>query len=71
MSVTLSKFNGINNRAIENRLPEGALRECVDFNIDDGGILSHRDGYTLKINGEFTSLWSDSLCCFAANAGIY
>ena len=69
MSITLSNFSGINNQASEDRLPEGFLRDCVDFNIDNSGVLSQREGYVLKDNGEFTTLWSDGLRCFAVKNG--
>jgi len=63
--INLSGFTGINNVANDNRLPAGYLTECVNFNIDNSGILSQRVGYVEKIAGEFTALWSDGLRCFA------
>jgi len=69
MTITLSGFAGINNVANDNRLPAGYLTECVNFNIDNSGIISQRGGYVEKIAGEFTALWSDGLRCFAVKDG--
>lgn len=68
-NIALSSFKGINNKANETRLPDGYLRECVDFVINNSGVLTQREGYTLKISGEFTALWSDGLRCFAVRNG--
>lgn len=69
MTITLSDFKGISNKANINRLPEQYLSECVNFNIDNSGILSQRGGYSEKTSGEFTALWSDEARCFAVKDG--
>jgi len=57
------------NQQHSQRLLAGYLRECVNFNIDNSGILSQRGGYVEKIAGEFTALWSDKSRCFAVKDG--
>jgi len=59
MTITLSNFKGIDNIANESRLPDGFLRECVDFIITNSGTVEQKTGYQLKNGGVFTSLWSD------------
>lgn len=51
--ITLSNFKGINNTADINALPQGYLKECVDFDINASGILTQREGYTIKDAGAF------------------
>lgn len=67
--ITLSNFKGINNKVDPNRQPVDYLRECVDFSIDNSGLLSQRPGYVLKVDGIVTTLWSDNKRCFAVIDG--
>src|SRR5574343_701176 len=63
--TSLSAFKGINNVANENKVPDGYLRECVDFSIDNSTYCSQRPGFSKKISGNVTSLYSDGTRCFA------
>lgn len=69
MNITLSSFKGINNIASEYSLPDGYLRECVDFDINDGGKLYQRDGYFLQNNAVFICIGGDDKRCFAVKDG--
>lgn len=56
-SVTL-KFNaGLNNRARETALPEGALRQCTNLDVTNEGTLRVRDGLRLWLSGAWHSLY--------------
>jgi hypothetical protein len=67
--TVLSDFKGINNIASVNRMPNGYLTECVNLNINNSGILGQRSGFSEKLAGEFSAIWSDSLRCFAVKNG--
>jgi hypothetical protein len=69
MSITLLSFNGINNKAGNENLPDGFMRQMVNFNVDNSGISVQRFGYAKKISGEVTALWSDNIRCFAVIDG--
>lgn len=79
--ITLSNFKGINNTANINRLPDGYVRECVDFDVNKNGMLTQKKGYTNKANGTFSCIGGDDKRCFAVrnndlvevieNAGTY
>jgi len=40
--ITLSYGKGINNVSNKNRLPDGFLRECVDFDVNNNGMVMQR-----------------------------
>lgn len=63
--IVLSSFKGINNTANINALPEGYLRECVDFDVNKNGMLTQRHGYTNKDAGVFSCIGGDDKRCFA------
>lgn len=68
-TTRLENFTGINNRASDNKMPAGALRECVNFDLDVNGLLHQRNGYFGKIEGVFTRVWSDNKRCFGVMDG--
>ena len=63
--ITLSDFKGINNTANINRIPQGFLRECVDFDVNKNGMLTQKQGYTNKDAGTFSCIGGDDKRCFA------
>lgn len=79
--ITLSDFKGINNTTNINRIPQGFLRECVDFDVNKNGMLTQKQGYTNKDAGTFSCIGGDDKRCFAVknnnlvevteNAGAY
>lgn len=59
-TVTLEVWTGLDNKRPETRIPEGFLAEATNVDIDSGGMLRLRKGYTKIIAGtKAHSLWSD------------
>ena len=46
-------------------MPEGYLRECVDFDVNKNGMLTQKQGYTNKDAGTFSCIGGDDKRCFA------
>jgi ligand-binding sensor domain-containing protein len=79
--ITLRNFKGINNASDINKIPDGYLRECVDFDINANGLLTQRAGRVSKDTATYNCIGGDDKRCFAVrnsnlvevteSAGIY
>lgn len=59
-TITLETWQGLGNKHPDTRIPEGFLAEATNVDIDAGGMLRLRKGYTNVIAGTSAhSLWSD------------
>jgi len=63
--MDLSNFKGIDNVTKTDRLPDGYLRECIDFDINKSGELTQRAGYTSKDTATYSCIGGDDKRCFA------
>jgi len=68
-TIRLSDFKGMHNKSSENKMPEGYLREIINMNVDDGGLVSQRGGFVEKDDGYFTCIYSDNARCFCVRNG--
>lgn len=68
-TIRLSDFKGMHNKSSENKMPDGYLREIVNMNVDDGGLVSQRGGFIEKDDGYYTCIYSDNARCFAVRNG--
>jgi hypothetical protein len=59
-TINLSSFKGLSNVHRPEDTPEGYLTTANNVDINKIGTIAKRKGYTLKLNGNVTSLWSSS-----------
>jgi hypothetical protein len=71
--ITINRFSGINNQIDPVRMEWGGgsmpLVAAVNCDIDDSGMISLREGYTLSASGNIHSLWSDGSVCLFKSGG--
>lgn len=70
-TITLKAFKGLNNISRPEDMSEGYLTTANNIDINKVGTLAKRKGYTLKISGNVTSIWSSTngLGCYAVLDG--
>lgn len=69
MTIRLSDFKGIDNKAHQSKMPEGYLVEAVDCYIENNLMLVKREGYKQIDTAIFSCIWSDGDRCFAVRNG--
>ena len=68
---TYQGFRGINNRDPETRLAVDELREALNIDLDNTGLVRRRQGYTVVNAGEAHSLWGHGdLCLFVRGSEL-
>lgn len=71
-TITLDNFSGINNVALPERTDPKYLKEADNVDITKDGAIIKRPGYTLKIAGDYHSLFESSIGTFVvSNGAIY
>lgn len=73
-TVTYSEFAGLRNDRPVERFEHGDLAVSANADIDNSGMLSRRDGYTLKTSGAKHSLWTDdtkTIGLYVAGTSLY
>lgn len=63
--ITINTSKGINNATDVNKLPDGFVRECIDFDVNSNGLLTQRAGYTSKDTATYSCIGGDDKRCFA------
>ena len=63
--ITINSSKGINNATDVNKLPDGFVRECIDFNINKSDLRTQRVGYTSKDTATYSCIGGDDKRCFA------
>ena len=58
-TVEITKFSGLNNVLPPERTPIDFLKEASNIDIDKSGGVHKRPGYTLKLLGDFHSVWGE------------
>ena len=58
--MELKQFSGLANKTTQESLPDGALVEALNVDIDDAGKLRRRRGSKLASTGGFHSLYAES-----------
>ena len=58
--MELKQFSGLANKTTQESLPDGALVEALNVDIDDAGKLRRRRGSELASSGGFHSLYAES-----------
>lgn len=53
-------FKGLNNRALDASLPDGALRTAINIDLDNQGAVRTRQGARLVTSGSCHSFWGHS-----------
>ncbi len=64
-TTEIKSFSGINNVLSPERTDPKYLKEAMNVDVDKSGGLKKRKGYSIKIAGNVTSLWSEGVDCIA------
>lgn len=68
-TVEVTSFAGLNNVLPPERTPNEFLKVAENIDIDKSGGIHKRPGYSLKLSGNFHSLWGDRNNFFAVKDG--
>ena len=68
-TLELTTFTGLNNVLSPERTPSSFLKVAENIDIDKSGGIHKRPGYTLKLAGNFHSLWGEGYNFFAVKDG--
>ena len=68
-SIVLNQFSGLKNTVTPERLTGADLQRATNIDLDDSGQPRRRRGYTLKITGEWHSIFSDDAKVYGVKDG--